>query len=196
MGKLTTKARHWADHFTEGRGGLTRVGFLSFLESTVLPIPLEIVVAPLMATQPKRAIPIAVAIWVGCLIGAALFYGLAVLLYEPVVQPALDWAGYSGALEDIRDRLGEQGTFLAIFLVSVTPVPFQIATLGAGAAGANMLVFLAAVALSRGIRYFGLALLAQLIGPEIVEKLSEPKWKITAAVVGLALAWGAWMLLG
>ena len=61
----------------------------SFAESTVVPLPLETVVLPLMVGHPRRALTIALAIWLGCLAGAALFYGLGFWLADPVVRPAL-----------------------------------------------------------------------------------------------------------
>lgn len=189
------KALHWAEHLTDEGAGRAKLALASFLESTVVPIPLEILVAPLMVARPKSSLRVAWAIWLGCLAGAALFYLVALLLYGPVVAPALEAVGWTGALEQLRERLGEQGVFAAVFLISLTPVPFQVATLGAGASGANFAVFMAAVALSRGIRYFGLAALAWWLGPQINHILSSPKWKIGAGAVLLLVIWIAWMLL-
>ena len=136
----------------------------SFLESTVLPIPLELLVAPLMAGRKARAFLIAAWMLLGCVVGAMLFYGLGLMLFEPVVKPALDALGLNQGAEDMRKRIGEDGVFWTVFVISVTPFPLQLATLGAGVAKANFLVFLAAIVLSRGIRYFGLAAIMHFLG--------------------------------
>ncbi|RED12983.1 YqaA family protein [Pontivivens insulae] len=192
MSEIATKALHWTRHLTDEGTGRRKLALASFLESTIVPIPLEILVAPLMVANPKRAWSIAVVIWLGCLVGATLFYALGALLYEPFIAPLLTWLGLAEALAGMEARLSERGAFVALFLVSVTPVPFQIATLGAGAFGVNFFIFIAAIASSRGLRYFGLALLARLLGDRLTEALSKPLWKVSAAIGGLAVLWAAW----
>jgi membrane protein YqaA with SNARE-associated domain len=184
--------RHWTERLARHRTGLAA---LSFAESTVVPIPLETVVAPLMVGHHRHSTTIAVAIWLGCLAGAALFYFVGLWLFDPVVQPMLEWLNLSQDFEDLSDDLDRGGVFWTVFLVSFSPAPMQLATLGSGAAGANFLVFLGAIAASRGLRYFGLALLARLFGPKIAE-LNIPKTRIMllVLVVGVAI-WGAFQLL-
>jgi membrane protein YqaA with SNARE-associated domain len=160
-----------SDKFVREESGQRRLAFASFLEATVVPIPLETVVAPLMAAHPGRAYRIAVAILVGCVVGALLFYLLAQWLYDPVVAPALDFLGLHESFERARERMSAGHLFWAVFLVSVTPVPFQLATLGAGATGGSLISFMLAVTLSRAIRYFGLAYLSKHFGPPLIEHL-------------------------
>ncbi len=189
------KVRDWTAALTAEGAGRRKLALASFLESTVVPVPLEVLVAPLMFAHPRNALRVATAIWIGCLIGALVFYGLALLLYDPVVAPLLAWLGLGGELEEMRRRLGEEGVFTVIFLLSLTPVPFQIATLGAGAAQANLLPFIAAVALSRGIRYFGLALLAVWLGPRVERLLRGRLAHVAGAALVVLIGWLGWSLL-
>ena len=181
------RARPFTERLARHRSGLAA---LSFAESTVLPVPLETVVAPLMVGHPRRAASIALAIWLGCLAGALAFYMVGAWLVDPVVRPALEWLGLADDFRDMTDRLGREGLFLSVFLISFSPVPMQLATLGAGAAGGNILVFLAAIALSRGLRYFGLAVLARLVGPQIAGFGIPKRYLIPGMVIVLALIWG------
>lgn len=172
----------------------TGLAALSVAEATVVPVPLEALVVPLMVGHPRRAMTIAVAIWIGALIGALAFYGLAALAFEPVVRPALEALGLAGDFDEMTGRLGRDGLFWTVFLVSLLPAPMQLATLGAGAAGANVAVFLAAIALSRGLRYFGLALLAQLFGARIAHLNVPNRVLIPALMVTLVAVWGVMQL--
>ncbi|WP_230374237.1 YqaA family protein [Pontivivens ytuae] len=187
--------RQWTAALTAEGAGRRKLALASFLESTVVPVPLEVLVAPLMFAHPRHALRVAAAIWAGCILGALVFYGLALLLYEPVVQPLLAWLGFEAELEEMRRRLGEDGAFAVIFLLSVTPVPFQIATLGAGAAQTHLIPFLAAVALSRGIRYFGLALLAVWLGPRVERLLRGRLAHVVGAALVVLIGWLGWSLL-
>ncbi|QFU09331.1 SNARE associated Golgi protein [Rhodobacteraceae bacterium THAF1] len=175
----------WTERLARHRTGLAA---LSFAESTVLPIPLETIIAPLMIGHPKRSITIAVSIWLGCLFGASLFYLLGLWLRDPVVLPIIEWLSFGPEFEDLQGELDGDGLFWTVFLVSFSPAPMQLATLGAGAVGGNFLMFFAAIAVSRGVRYFGLALLAQLLG-ERIEKLNIPKRKLVP-IMAIVLACG------
>jgi len=182
----------WTARLARHRTGLA---LLSFAESTLVPIPLETVVAPLMVGHPRRAITIALAIWVGCLIGAAMSYGVAYWLADPVVMPILQAIGLEQGFQQTITRMQGGNLFWTVFLVSFLPVPMQLATLGAGVAQSNFLVFMLAIAASRALRYFGLAILAQFLGERIAQ-FDLPTGKLVLIVFGiLILSWGAWQLL-
>lgn len=183
---------HWTERLARSRWGM---GVLSTLESTVLPVPIEALAVPLMIGHPRRALGIAAVLWAGCLVGALLFYLLALTLADPVVRPALDALGLLADFEAMTAQLGGAGLFWTVFLVSVTPVPMQLATLGAGAVGGNVLVFLAAVAVSRAIRYFGLALLAILVGGRLERLRIRKRVLVPALAAGMLAVWGILQLV-
>jgi len=180
------------DRLARHRTGLAA---MSAAESTVVPIPLETVIAPLMVGNPGRALTIALWVWIGCLAGASLFFLVGHWVLEPVVTPTLEALGLIEDFEEMTAELTRQGFFWTIFVVSFSPAPMQLATLGAGAAGGNFLVFLSAIALSRGLRYFGLALLAQIIGPRITAMKLPKRYTIPGMILALTAIWGVSQLV-
>lgn len=190
------RVRDWSERLVSEDSGKRTLAFASFLESTVVPIPLEALVAPLMVAHPRHAWRIAFVILLGCLVGALLFYFVALWLFDPVVRPALEALGLMESFEAARSRLDRSGLFWAIFLVSVSPVPFQLATLGAGAVGGNVLVFMAAVASSRALRYYGLAALARLLGPRIQSWAGGKRQLVVGGILLLLAAWGLMAIFG
>lgn len=185
-------APHWTARLARHRRGLAA---LSMAESTVVPIPLETIVAPLMVGHHREALGIATAIWLGALVGASAFYVIGLLLFDPVVAPILSWLGLLDGVQAAAADLTERNLFWAVFLVSFSPVPMQFATLGAGAVGGNFAVFFAAIALSRGLRYFGLAVLAQFLGPRVAQ-LGMPKGRLVLWLfLALAALWALAQLL-
>ncbi|MEI4260634.1 YqaA family protein [Roseovarius sp. D0-M9] len=177
----------WTDRLSRSKIGLA---LLSFAESTALPIPLEAVVVPLMVGHPKRALRIALIIWLGCILGASLFYIVGFALADPVVEPVIRMLGLEANFNDMANRLEGDGLFWSVFLVSLLPAPLQLATLGAGAVGGNFLVFLAAVVLSRGLRYFGMAILAQFIGERIAHLNIPRRYLVLGLAAMLLTVWG------
>jgi membrane protein YqaA with SNARE-associated domain len=187
------ESRHgWTGRLARHRTGLAA---LSFAESTVVPIPLETVVVPLMVGHPRRSITIATAIWIGCLVGSALFYFVGLWLKDPVVMPAIEWLGLTQDFEEMSRDLEGGGLFWTVFLVSFSPAPMQLATLGTGAVGGNFFVYMAAIAASRGLRYFGLAIIAQFVGERIAHWRVPKRVLVPAIAALLLLSWGVFQLL-
>lgn len=147
------------------------LGVLAFLENTILLVAVEPLFIPIMAAQRSRAPLIAAALVAGCLAGALATYWLAQSLYEPVVQPFLERMNLAADFEKAQVHVQERG-FLAMFLIGVTPAPFQLGTIASGVVGLSLPVFIAAVTLSRAIRYGLLAVLVMWIGRR-AEKVLE-----------------------
>lgn len=186
------RTSRWTERLARHRSGLAA---LSFAESTVVPIPLEAVVAPLMVGHHRHSLTIALAIWFGCIVGASLFYIVGLWLFDPVVLPILERLGLRQNFEAITEDLGRDGFFWTVFLVSFSPAPMQLATLGAGSVGGNFAIFIAAIAASRGLRYFGLALLARLFGSRIARiNIREGRLMLGLLVAGV-LIWGLFQII-
>lgn len=159
----------------------------SILENTVIPVPIEVATVPLMIHRPARAIGIAIALWIGVMIAAMIFYMVGAVAYETLAEPLL-WRYDVGAVEDmLTTEMATSDMFWAVFMVSLTPAPIQLATLGAGAIGANIVVFLTAIAASRALRYFGEAALAMLLGDRILRVQQRYIWLAGTVVFGLWL---------
>lgn len=156
-------------------------------------MPIEIITAPFMIAYPRHALKMAWSMWVGCMIASALFYGLGYLLYDPVVQPSLGALGLQENFDKIHDQFTRNGLFWTVLTMGLLPMPLQFATLGAGLMQGNIAVFAAAVAISRGIRYFGLALLSRFIGPKVETVLTSKRFGFALAgllvVAGIAAVW-------
>ncbi|MEM8626475.1 MAG: VTT domain-containing protein [Pseudomonadota bacterium] len=134
---------------------------LAILECTIFPVTIELFVAPLMATS-RRPFLIAHIILIGTVIGALLGYLLGALI-EPTIEPALAQLGWLEQFNSFKVDLEKNG-FWVMFLVGLTPFPFQIGTVGAGAIGYSLPLFVMAVILSRAIRYYAVAGLAWYFG--------------------------------
>ena len=65
-----------------------------------------------------------------------------------------------------------------VFLISIAPVPMQIAALAAGAASYPVWLFLIAIIVSRALRYYGLWLLVLGFGVGIARIFEGKKPKI------------------
>lgn len=166
----------------------------SLLETTVVPIPFELVLIPLMVACRDRLWPIATAALAGCMAGAGAGYLVGALLYEQLGSGLVSWFGYQRAFEDFTGEL-EQDGFWAILTVSLSPVPMQVGTVGAGFAGYSPWLFATATVLGRIPRYYGLALAIWWLGPRVEPLVRRHQRVATIAALVIAVAALALVLL-
>nr|WP_280637561.1 VTT domain-containing protein [Endozoicomonas sp. G2_2] len=134
-----------------------------------------------MLARPRRLWLIAAVTLLGCMVGSLLGYAVGFFLFDSVGQPLLAWLDAGEAYDSFEQKFSDNG-FLAILAIGVTPVPFQVALLAAGIAGYTLPLFLAAVGMARGLRYFGLALLVWLVGERALAL-----WRRHALATGLGV---------
>jgi membrane protein YqaA with SNARE-associated domain len=174
--------RRWA-RSPRGRGSLFAA---SLLESTILPIPLEAALVPMMAADRRRIVRLATIALGGCLAGGAIGYLVGATLFEAVGRPLLEHLGYVAAFEEAR-RAFERGGFWIILWIGITPVPCQAGALAAGATRYDPLLFLLASTLARGIRYYGLGALVALFGERVQRMMVSADRRVALVAIAIAI---------
>jgi membrane protein YqaA with SNARE-associated domain len=171
----------------ESKHVLWGVFVASLAETLFVPIPIETVLIPVMLTNRDRLWRIATIALVGCLVGATLGYIIGCAAYDAVGQPIIDTLGLASQFEEYKAKIDGDG-FWYVLIIALTPVPFQIAYVGAGVVQMSFLLFFAAAILGRGVRYFGLAGLVVVLGKAAGPWLERNKYKLaiwaTVAFVG------------
>lgn len=145
---------------------------ISVLESTVLPFTMELLLGPLILANRAKAWWFASVALAGCLVGALVGYGIGLAAFEGLGSNLVALFGWQAQMDGFRAAFEQHG-FWALVVTGVTPVPFQIGMLTAGAAGYPLGLFLLASALARGIRYFGVAALVLLFRSTAVRWLRQ-----------------------
>lgn len=168
-------------------------GLLGFLEATFVFFPMEPLFLPMMASRHRPAWLIALFLLIGNVLGGLLMYGLGVWLTEPVVEPLIEYFGLGGQYNDIVADLNENG-FAALFVIGITPVPYQLGTLAAGITGYSLIAFVLAISLARGLRYFGLAMVMAWIGLRAGDWIARHEGRILLGGMVLFAVIVAWMV--
>ncbi|MEZ6022460.1 MAG: VTT domain-containing protein [Hyphomonadaceae bacterium] len=150
---------------------------IGFLEGSFIVVAVEPLLIPMMLSRGRTLWLLALCPALGNIIAGLLMYWLGATMAEPVIEPLTRMLNAEQDYADALERLREHG-FLALFLVGITPFPFQLGAAAAGAAGYPLLPFVAAVALSRGLRYLALAALVRIIGVRIQTWLEKYELEI------------------
>lgn len=176
------RAQRWFDRINDSRHIMWFLGVVSFLETIIVPIPIEVVLIPLMALNRDCIWRLAAATTLGCLVAALVGYGVGMALYQSVGIWFIESMGMQSGYESFQTFFNQHG-FVAILALGIVPVPFQIAMITAGAAGYPIYLFVLAALIARGIRYYGLAWLILRFG-----RRAEDLWRRHAVIASLAAA--------
>lgn len=145
---------------------LWTLAFISFIESSVFPIPPDVLLLPMVLAAPHRAWRIAAVCTIASVLGGLAGYGIGYLLYEEVGRPVLEFYGKADQIAAFREMYGEWGAWI-VFGAGLTPFPYKVITIMSGAMTLDLAVFMAASVLSRGLRFFLVAALLWKFGRPI-----------------------------
>ena len=184
-----SKIKNKANKFINSKYMLSGITIASFLESTVVPIPLEAVMVPLMQARREKLWLIALMATLGCVIGALFGYALGYFLFDAIGDWVVNTFSSPEKFEQVKQKMQAQGFWLVLTL-GIVPIPFQLAMLAAGATKYSLVLFLIATTIARSIRYFGLAVVVYYAGDQAERMIKENKIKaLIGAALLVLLAW-------
>lgn len=187
---LGKKVKDKTKKLIDSKHMLKGITLASFLESTIVPIPLEAVMVPLMQARRESLWKIALMATIGCVIGAIFGYALGYYLFDMIGQWLIDTFFSQDQFENVKQNMQSQG-FWFVMTLGIAPIPFQVAMLAAGATKFSLPLFLLATVIARAIRYFGLAIVVYYAGDKAEQLIKRYKMKAVIAItlVVLLLWW-------
>ncbi|WP_107496072.1 YqaA family protein [Thalassobius sp. I31.1] len=142
------------------------LALVSFVESSVFPIPPDVLMIPMILAAPSRAFVIAGVALVSSVLGGMFGYYIGWGLFETVGRPVLEFYGKDAYFEEFSERYNAWGAW-AVLVAGVTPFPYKVITILSGATGLNFVVFMVASIIARGLRFFIVAWLLWKFGTPI-----------------------------
>lgn len=160
---------------------------VAFLDSSFLSLPQvnDLLIVWMVTERPDGWFLYATAATTGSVLGCLVMYGLARRGGEAVMHRWMNPGKVERRMASFR-RWG----LLAVLVPAVLPppAPFKIFVLLAGVAKVSLPGFIAAVAVGRGFRYFGEALLARWYGEQALTFLAEHARPVSLTLAGVILA--------
>jgi len=183
---ITKKLKRTTKKMVDSRHMLKGITLASFLESTIVPVPLEAILIPLMQARREKLWSIALMASLGCVIGALFGYALGYYLFDLTGDWIINTFSDPEQFEQVSAKMEQQG-FWFVLTLGIAPIPFQIAMLAAGATKYSLLLFLLATVIARSIRYFGLALAVYVAGDKAEALIRRYKTKAILALTAVVL---------
>lgn len=169
----------------------------AMVEAIFFPVPPDVLLIALAVGDHKKSYRFAAICLAGSLLGAVIGYSLGYYLWIGPNDSFTSFADFFfnhipgftiQVYESIRD-IYNQWDFWAIFAAGFTPIPFKVFTITAGVFNIDFPVFIVASAISRGARFFLIAILIWKYGAKIKDFIDK-QFNLLAIVFTLLLVLG------
>ncbi len=159
--------------------------FISFVDSFLSPLPPDPFLAVLTVINPKKWARYAFYTMVYGVIGGLVGYMIGFAFFEYVGERIVEIYNLHESLKVLGQTFNDN-SFVSIFIAAFTPIPYQIFTVSAGLFRINIVSFILASILGRGLRFFMVAFLMNFVG-EKFGKLILKYFNLFLLLVGLTI---------
>lgn len=177
----------WAIRLAAHPKALPALGVISFLESSVFPIPPDVMLIPMVLANRAKAFTIAAVCTAASVLGGLLGYAIGYYFFETLGEWVVRTYGLQSGLAAFRTGFEQYGIWI-ILIKGLTPIPYKLVTIASGAAHFDLFTFVWASIVTRGARFFLVAALLWKFGEPIrtfVEKrLTLLTWLFLIALIG------------
>lgn len=168
------------------------LALLCFLEAMILPIFPEIMLAPMIVADRRRAWRLATICTIASVVGGLAGYAIGYFLFDTVGRAIIDFYGAGDGFASLTQSFKDNGP-LMIIIGAISPIPYKVITITSGVAGLDLFTFIFYGLIGRGLRYFVPCGLFYFFGPAASKFIEKHKalagWAMLAlVVVGFAMA--------
>tara|TARA_B100000427_G_scaffold86488_2_gene71048 strand:- start:4368 stop:4976 length:609 start_codon:yes stop_codon:yes gene_type:complete len=165
------------------------LGFISFIESFIFPIPPDVLIIPMTIAKKKDWIKIALIATIGSVIGACLGYFIGYVFFNEIGVKIFELYGVDNT-SFLKDKMSSEGGVIAwitlLAIAGFSPIPFKLLTITSGFVHFNLFYFIIISLITRGSRFFIIAFLISNFGPAM-KKLIEKKLIKVSIIISIIL---------
>lgn len=163
------------------------LALICVLEAMIVPVFPEVMLAPMILADRRRAWRLATICTVSSVIGGLFGYAIGFYLFDTVGKGIVEFYGAGAGFEQLRESFVANGAFM-IMVGAVTPIPYKVITITSGVAGVDIWTFLVFGLIGRGLRFYFPCGLFYFFGPVASEFIEKHKkwagWIMLIAIIG------------
>ncbi|NNG04188.1 MAG: DedA family protein [Inquilinus sp.] len=142
------------------------LAIVAFVESSVFPIPPDVVLIPMVLAERRRAWRLAAICTIASVLGGIAGYAIGFFLFDAFGRPILDFYGYAENFARFQERYNDYGAWW-VFGAGLTPFPYKVITIASGVTRLDLLTFMVASVIARSARFYLVAALLWKFGEPI-----------------------------
>ena len=189
---MLQKTYDWTMEKAQHRNAIYWLAAVSFIESSIFPIPPDVLLIPMVLAAPTRWFSLALVCTLSSVAGGYLGYAIGYYAMDSVGWQILDFFHLVEKFHAFKPLVDEYGVWV-IIVKGATPIPYKLITIAAGAFHFDLAQFTVASFISRGIRFFLVAALLWKFGPPI--RTFIEKRLTLVLLVGVLLVLSGFLLL-
>ncbi|EJF87782.1 YqaA family protein [Bartonella rattimassiliensis] len=192
---ILNKLKLWTISLANRRTAPHWLGFVAFIESSVFPIPIDVLYIPMLLIHPKRVYRYAFLATLCSVLGGIAGWFIGHFAYDTLAKPILEFYGKIESFESLKNTATLQ--LLIILLITsgfLHLPPIKIMTILAGVMSVRLELFILICIFSRGARFYFLAWLIKHFGQKAMNFLAQHfKWIVLTGCVSLLFIYGIFM---
>ena len=165
------------------------LGFISFIESFIFPIPPDVIIIPMTIAKRHEWIKIALIATIGSVLGACLGYFIGYVFFNEIGIKIFEFYGVDPAFW--KNKISSEGGIIAwitlLAIAGFSPVPFKLLTISSGFIHFNLIYFIIIALLTRGSRFFLVAFLIGNFGPAMKLLIEKRLLKVSIIVSAILI---------
>lgn len=142
------------------------LAFVSFIESSIFPIPPDVMLIPMMLANRQKAFFYAFICTISSVLGGIAGYYIGAVFYETIGHFIISLYGYEDGFTRFTELYNAHGAWI-VGMGGVTPFPYKIITILSGITHMDLFAFTLISIGARGVRFFALAFLLWFFGDRI-----------------------------
>lgn len=163
---MLQKTYSWVMDKAAHRHAVWWLAAIAFIESSIFPIPPDVMLVPMILAAPTRWFRIAVICTLASVIGGFFGYAIGYFFFETLGQGILEFYNAVEKFQSFQAIFNEWGAII-VAVAGFTPFPYKVITIFSGVTHLDLATFTSASIVSRGGRFLLVAALLWKFGPPI-----------------------------
>jgi membrane protein YqaA with SNARE-associated domain len=130
----------WILGHSKGKYAWHTLGGVSFLESSIFPIPPDVLLIPMVLADRRKWLKLTLWCTVTSVAGGWLGYAIGAFLYDSLGLWLVQIYGYGDKLDEFRAYYAKYGDWV-ILIKGMTPIPYKLVTIASGFSGYDIWQF-------------------------------------------------------
>ena len=182
------KMYDWMMRTAESPRAPAALGVVSFLESSIFPIPPDVMLLPMCLANRRKALWYATIATVASVLGGIAGYLIGYYLFALLGEPILRLYGYTSKFDQVAQWFRDWGVWILI-AKGWTPFPYKVLTIMSGVAKMDPVQFIIASIIARAMRFYLVAALIYFFG-EPIRDFIEKRLTLLTTLFVIALVGG------
>lgn len=192
------KLYDWTLRWAGSRHAPVAMGTVSFVESSVFPIPADVLFIPMVLAKPDQAWRFALIATVTSVLGGVFGWMIGHYAFDLVAAPLLEFYGKMAAFDALKSQTGDTAILVMLVTSGLTHLPpMKVVTILSGLVSFDLKWFILSAIVARGGRFYLLAYLLQRYGQAMAVFIEKRMAMIGLALLGLVvLVWVGLKVMG